>query len=331
MPNLGEFELIRRYFSRPPQRAKVGVGDDCAILVPRPGGDLAVTTDMLIEGRHFLPGCDPARLGHKSLAVSLSDLAACAAEPLAFTLSLALPHSDPQWLAPFAQGLFALAMQHNIELVGGDTTRSVAADGRSPGPICISITAFGQLPLGAALLRGGAKPGDEIWVSGALGDARLALGHLRGEWQVDDATLAVARARMDTPTPRLALALGLRGVATAAIDVSDGFVGDLGHLLAASKVGAQINIDALPRSDSMRLQPAARQRACTLAGGDDYELVFTAPAGMRRQVVQSALASRTTVTRVGQILEEPQLRLQDATGQPVEVEGLASFDHFLSS
>ena len=229
---MGEFELIARHFKRPVRRAALGVGDDCALLSPRPGMQLAVSSDMLVEGRHFFPDVDPEALGHKALAVNLSDLAACGAEPLAFTLALALPHADDAWLAAFAKGLFALADAHGCELVGGDTTR---------GPLNICITVFGEVPTGQALLRSGAKVGDDIYVSGHLGDARLALEALQGHIALPPEALAAARLRLEQPTPRVALGQALRGVASSALDVSDGLLGDLGHILRASGTGACID------------------------------------------------------------------------------------------
>ena len=210
---MGEFELIERYFKRPARRAVLGVGDDCALLAPAPGMQLAVSSDLLLEGRHFLSTVDPVRLGHKALAVNLSDLAACGARPLAFTLALALPQAIDAWLEGFSRGLFALADAHRCELVGGDTTR---------GPLAICITVFGEVPPGQALLRSGAQAGDDLFVSGTLGDARLALEVFRGTRSLPQAAFDAARERMEQPTPRLALGMALRGVASAAADVSDG-------------------------------------------------------------------------------------------------------------
>ncbi|WP_137894951.1 thiamine-phosphate kinase [Ramlibacter sp. 2FC] len=323
---MGEFELIDRFFKRPARRADLGVGDDCALLQPAPGMQLALSSDMLVEGRHFLPEVDPAKLGHKALAVNLSDLAACGAQPLAFLLALALPRVDEAWLAPFARGLLALADAHGCELIGGDTTQ---------GPLNLSITVLGEVPRGQALLRSGARVGDEVYVSGSLGDARLALEALQGRLALPDPVFEAARARLEQPTPRLALGLALRGLATAAADVSDGLLGDLGHILKASGVGARIEAEAAapllaaaaPLAQAGRPLDPEQQLAWVLAGGDDYELVFTAPPAGRQAVQAAAQASRTPVTRIGRIEAEPGLRLVDAQGQPIS-QRYASFDHF---
>lgn len=318
---LSEFDLIARFFTRPLRpgsAASLGIGDDCALLAPLPDRQLAISTDMLVEGRHFFAGADPALLGHKSLAVNLSDLAAMGARPLAFTLALALPSADEAWLAPFAQGMLALADNFNCELIGGDTTK---------GPLTISITVFGELPPGMALRRAAAKPGDDIWVSGSLGDARLALAALSGELSLDGESLESAMPRLHAPTPRVALGLALRGVAHAAIDISDGLVGDLGHILKQSGAGATVDIDALPPGPVLACQRPELQRAYCTAGGDDYELCFTAAPDRYQDVVAAAQASGTPVTRIGTIDSTPGLRLVDAAGQPYSL-SLTSFDHF---
>lgn len=317
---LGEFELIDKYFRRPPGRAVLGVGDDCALLQPTPGMQLAVSSDLLIEGRHFIATVPPRHLGHKSLAVNLSDLAACGAQPMAFTLALALPRVDEAFLAGFSAGLFALADAHGIELIGGDTTA---------GPLAIGITVFGEVPPGAALLRSAALPGDDLYVSGELGSARLALEILRGHAGVRDADYAEVRAAMELPQPRVALGLALRGVAHAAIDLSDGLLGDLGHVLARSRVGATVHADALPRGAALRRQGVEMQRLCTLNGGDDYELLFTAPAAARERVAAAAQGAGVAVSRIGTIEAQAGLRVVDRQGAPVEVPG-AGFDHFRS-
>jgi thiamine-monophosphate kinase len=316
---MGEFDLIDRFFKRPARRNPLGVGDDCALLAPAAGMQLAVTSDMLVEGRHFLSTVDPYRLGHKALAVNLSDLAACGARPLAFTLALSLPQADEGWLEPFARGLFALADAHQCELVGGDTTR---------GPLNICITAFGEVPQGQALLRSGAKAGDDLYASGTVGDARLALEVFRGTLSLPAEAFMQARVRLEVPTPRVALGQALRGVATACIDVSDGLIGDLRHVLQASGVGAAIDaaacltlmacgehIDTDTRLDHV------------LAGGDDYELLFTAPADRRKLVDAAAQTTGTRVTRIGRIGPEPGVRLFGADGKPI-ARRFPSFDHF---
>ena len=321
MALLGEFELIARYFTRPVRRAALGVGDDCALLNMAPGMTLAISSDMLVEGRHFLPTVDPRALGHKALAVNLSDLAACGARPLAFSLSLALPTADETFLAPFARGLLALAERHDCELVGGDTTR---------GPLTIAITAFGEIASGTALLRSGARAGDDLWVSGTLGDARLALEVLRGTVAIAGDGFARLRRAMEEPVPRVALGRALVGIASSAIDVSDGLVGDLGHVLRRSGVGAVVEVDALPRSADLAGQDEVLQRECLLAGGDDYELVFTAAAERRDTVAAAARAADTPVTRIGRIEAGSQLRFVDAAGRAV-IGPATSFDHFLAA
>jgi thiamine-monophosphate kinase len=323
---MGEFDLIARYFTRPVHRAALGVGDDCALLAPAPGMQLAVSSDMLVEGRHFFADVSPERLGHKALAVNLSDLAACGARPLAFTLALALPRIDEVWLEGFSRGLLALADAHGCELVGGDTTQ---------GPLNICITVLGEVPSGKALLRSGAQPGDDIYVSGTLGDARLALEALQGHIALPPEALAAARLRLEQPTPRVALGQALRGVASSALDVSDGLLGDLGHILRTSDTGACIDtsitinliaVGALSISTRGQID-AELLHQCTLAGGDDYELAFTAPVTRRAAVAAAAQASSTPVTRIGRVEAEPGLRLVDAQGQPV-ARRYASFDHF---
>jgi thiamine-monophosphate kinase len=340
---MGEFELIRRFFTRPTPRAVLGVGDDCALLQPGPGMQLAISTDMLVAGRHFFADTDPRRLGHKALAVNLSDLAACGARPLAFTLALSLPTADAAWLEPFAEGLLALSDAHGCELIGGDTTQ---------GPLNICITVFGEVPAGLplragmpatqALLRGGARAGDDIYVSGTLGDARLALEALQGHIQLPDGLLAAARLRLEQPTPRVALGLALRGVATAAADISDGLLGDLGHILEGSDVGATldtsiaINLIALSSYFSgaggqfNQKSSGITALQCVLGGGDDYELVFCAPPAQRAAVLTAAQSSATPVTRIGHIDAKPGLRLVDGQGAPVS-HHFASFDHFRSN
>lgn len=321
---LSEFDLIAQYFTRPQReggQVALGVGDDCALLVPSPGMQIAISTDMLVEGRHFFPGADPCKLGHKSLAVNLSDLAAMGARPLAFTLALALPEANANWLAPFSEGLLALADRHDCALIGGDTTK---------GPLNICITVFGEVPSGQALRRDAAQTGDDIWVSGTLGDARLALAALRNELGFKEELVLAAAERLHAPRPRVELGLALRGVAHAAIDLSDGLAGDLAHILERSGKGATLDVEALPCGAQLSLQECSLRRRFTLAGGDDYELCFTAPQRHRDAVLEAARATGVAVSRVGNIDAERGLRLVDSTGSALDLRA-DSFDHFLSS
>lgn len=315
---LGEFELIHKYLTRAPRRAALGVGDDCALLDVAAGQRLAVSSDMLVEGRHFLSTLAPERLGHKALAVNLSDLAACGAEPLAFTLALAMPRADEAFIAPFARGLFALADAHAIELVGGDTTA---------GPLNLCITVFGQVPPAQALLRSGARPGDDLWVSGELGDARLALEVFRGSVSLAGDDFERVRRAMELPQPRVALGIALRGIAASAIDLSDGLVGDLGHVMRRSGVGALIDVDALPRSAVLAAQPQPVQHECLLAGGDDYELLFSAAVTRRAEVQAAGARAQVALTRIGSIERGSALRVVDGHGAPVAA-AWRGFDHF---
>jgi thiamine-monophosphate kinase len=319
---LSEFDLIARYFTRPARHPAValGVGDDCALITPASGMQLAISTDMLVAGRHFFSDADPRTLGHKCLAVNLSDLAAMGAKPLAFTLALALPEANPDWLKPFAEGMLALADEHACELIGGDTTK---------GPLNICITVFGEVPPGQALRRDAAQVGDDIWISGSLGDARLALAGYRKEMPLDDATLQTAAVRMHAPTPRVQLGLALRGIAHAAIDISDGLIGDLGHILERSHAGATLSVDLLPAGAMLAQQAQDVRRRFTLAGGDDYELCFTAAPAQRDAVLAAARSCNTPVTRVGTIDSASGLRLVDANDAPLNL-SLTSFDHFAS-
>ncbi|MBU3739909.1 MAG: thiamine-phosphate kinase [Rhodoferax sp.] len=330
----GEFDLIARHFTRPVRQAVLGVGDDCALLAPRPGTHWAISTDMLVEGRHFLPSVAPQHLGHKALAVNLSDLAACGATPRAFTLALALPEVDDDWLSALARGLFELADAQGCELVGGDTTR---------GPLNLCITVMGEVPViggrSQALLRSGARPGDRLYVSGTLGDAALALDALTGRIALPEAMLSAARLRLEQPTPRVALGLALRGVASAALDISDGLLGDLRHVLQASGVGATVDADAataLIAASRSSTGPGVpldsmfsvdQRRRWALAGGDDYELLFTAPPHADAAVAAAAAASATPVACIGCIDAEPGLRLQDGTACPIDGR-FDGYDHF---
>jgi thiamine-monophosphate kinase len=322
MAALTEFELIDRFFRRPAKTAVLGVGDDAALLSPTPGYELAVSVDMLVAGRHFFADTDPEALGHKTLAVNLSDLAAVGATPRWALLAGALPEADAEWLAKFARGFFALADVHGVELVGGDTTR---------GPLTLCVTILGEVPTGKALLRSGARTGDSIWVSGRLGDAALALAHIQGRLELAAAELAACESALLRPEPRVALGERLRGIASAAIDISDGLVGDLGHVLKASGVGAKIELGAIPRSPALQRQLAGRGHAvamaCLLAGGDDYELSFTVPAARDTEVGALANELGLTMRRIGTVIANGALQVCDETGRPL-VELPHGFDHF---
>jgi thiamine-monophosphate kinase len=318
MAAMGEFELIEKYFRRPLKHAALGGGDDCALLAPQPGMQLAISTDMLVEGRHFLSTVAPERLGHKALAVNLSDLAAMGAAPLAFTFAIALPRADEAFIAPLADGMYSLADAHGIELVGGDTTA---------GPLNLCITVFGEVPPGQALLRSGARAGDELWVSGQIGDARLALEVFRGRIGLPGDQFDTVRRAMELPTPRVALGMALRGIARSAIDLSDGLLGDLGHVLKRSGVGAVVDVDALPRSTTLAALPLALQHECLLAGGDDYELLFSAAPDAADAVRAAGRSAGVAVTRVGRIEAGSGLRFVDGTGRAVQTQ-LRAFDHF---
>ena len=324
---MGEFELIRRYFQRttaPQAGVALGIGDDCALLQPTPGTQMAISSDMLVEGHHFFPDVDPEALGHKALAVNLSDLAASGARPVAFTLALSLPRADEAWLAGFARGLFALADAHQCALIGGDTTK---------GPLNICITVFGEVPVAnghtQALLRSGARVGDELWVSGTLGDARLALHALQGQRALPADALQAARLRLERPTPRVALGLALRGVASAAMDLSDGLAGDLGHLLQASNCGAELDAPALAALPACRWNGLSEsdRLALVLGGGDDYELLFSAPPAQQAAVRAAGAAAGVPVTRIGRLVATPGLHVLDAQGQPLPGH-FQSYDHF---
>jgi thiamine-monophosphate kinase len=316
-----EFDIIRRYFTRPVKRALLGVGDDCALIAPEPGNVLAVSTDMLVEGRHFLAGANATHLGHKALAVNLSDLAAMGAAPRYATLALALPEADEDWLALFTQGFFALADAFDVELIGGDTTR---------GPRNLSITVIGAVPPELALRRDGAKAGDDVWLSGCTGDAALALAHLNARVRLSDAALAHCLARLHTPVPCVALGLALRGLATSAIDVSDGLVADLGHIGERSGVAVELRYADVPRSRALAAcTDESLLQECLLAGGDDYELAFTAGPDRRARVAAVAAESGLALTRIGSVFAgEPGLvSVRDAAGNIMPI-GSRGFDHF---
>jgi thiamine-monophosphate kinase len=307
-----EFALIDRYFRRPTRHTVLGVGDDGAIISPSPGMELVVSTDMLVAGTHFLPDANPEDLGWKTLAVNVSDMAAMGAQPRWALLAAALSAATESWIERFARGFFACADEFDVDVIGGDTTK---------GPRNFCVTIFGEVPTGQALLRSGARPGDEIWISGRPGRAALGLAHLQGRHVLAEPALADCLAALHRPQPRVTLGLALRGLATSAIDVSDGLLADLGHILEDSKVGATLRIPGLP--------PPGIERDCLLAGGDDYELIFTAPTECHAEVEALTNTLGLALNRIGNIAGgvSPRLTLLDSDDRPVEV-GCRGYDHF---
>jgi thiamine-monophosphate kinase len=325
MAELGEFELIERFFDRPARDAGVvvGVGDDAAVLRVAPGHELVLAVDMMVEGRHFIAGTDPERLGHKILAVNLSDMAAMGARPRWALLAGALPDSNPDWLAAFSRGLFALAETHGVDLVGGDTTR---------GPRNLCLTIAGEVPVGQAIRRAGARPGDDVWVSGEVGGAMLALAAIQDRTTLGPDDLVPLVRRLERPEPRVALGIALRGTATAMLDVSDGLTGDLGHILDASSVGARVDLGRIPCAPVLAARRQGPERelalACLLAGGDDYELLFTARNAARGRVAAIGQEVGVPLTRIGTITPpETGLVVRDESGAALPVLPRA-FDHF---
>ena len=323
-----EFTLIEQYFTRPTPSAVLGPGDDCALLQPTPGKQLAVTTDMLVAGTHFLPDTDPKNLGWKALAVNLSDLAALGAQPRWVTLAGALPVPqggavDEPWLAKFAAGFFACAAEYGVDVVGGDTTR---------GPLNLCITAIGEVEPGRALRRDGAQVGDQIWVSGRPGLASLGLAQLQGKIELPAAWQRLCIAALEKPRPRVALGLALNGVASAAIDVSDGLLADLGHIAERSGCAAAVQLVQLPHLPKGETYNADLRRMaldCQLAGGDDYELCFTAPYAQHLAIGRIAAELELPLWCIGDIVDGPagEVTVLDPDGQPITFDH-QGFDHF---
>ena len=314
-----EFELIRRYFTRSSPGALLGVGDDAALLQLNPGNVLAASTDMLVSGTHFLPDTDPRLLGHKALAVNLSDMAAMGALPRWAMLAISLPDADEAWLQGFSEGLFSLAQQHGVELVGGDTTR---------GPLNLCVTIFGEVPAHQALRRDGARPGDEVWISGKLGDAALALAHQQGHIMLSEEEYAACSPALHQPRPRIMLGLALRGIASSAIDISDGLLADLGHILDASHLGARLDFPSLPVSPVLRAHSQhSLAMQCILSGGDDYELCFTTSPARHDEILEIAARLELPLTRIGMIVAGQGCLVLDAVGNPINMES-SGYDHF---
>ena len=318
-PTLNEFELIRRYFSPSTRHTVLAGGDDAALIAATPGMELAVSTDTLVAGCHFPDDTGAYDVGYKSMAVNLSDMAAMGARPRWVTLSLTLPAADEHWLEQFANGFLDLARAYDVDLIGGDTTR---------GPLAMCVQIIGDVPAGQALRRSGARAGDELWVSGSLGDAALALADLRGEFHLRDADRAYVRQRLNRPQPRVALGQGLLGLATGAIDVSDGLVADVGHIAEASSVHAAIDWESVPLSavaERHREHPLVQR--CALSGGDDYELAFTVRPGTEEQLKLLGQRLGVALTRVGRVEPGGGVSVVDRAGRRIDwSEG--GFDHF---
>jgi thiamine-monophosphate kinase len=314
---LSEFDLIQRYFTRTTPGAILGVGDDAALLHIADGMELAVSTDMLVSGTHFFPDADPFLLGHKSLAVNLSDLAAMGAAPRWVTLALSLPDANENWLQRFSAGFFALADEQGIELIGGDTTR---------GPLNLCVTIMGEVPKGKALRRSGAKVGDDVWVSGTLGMAGLGLSHLQGKIALPENDRLSCLTALHQPQPRVALGLALRNIAHSAIDVSDGLLADLGHILETSRVGAELQFAAIPKVEIHDIDEVLL-RHCVLSGGDDYELCFTAPAARSGEINDIASKLQLPLTRIGSINAGQDCTVHTAEGDVLKIKE-SGYDHF---
>lgn len=313
-----EFNLIETFFNRQIPHTDLGIGDDAALISVTGGLQLAVSTDMLVSGIHFLKDADPYSIGWKSLAVNVSDMAAMGALPKWITLAIALPAIDEQWLEAFSNGFFACADAFNIALIGGDTTR---------GPLTISVTIMGELPKNQALTRAGALDEDDIWVSGTLGSAALGLAYLQGKTNLDESARTVPLNALHQPNPRVRLGLALRGIASSCIDISDGLIADLGHILKESNVGAYLRYEALPVIDLIqsRLQDPLIQQ-CVLAGGDDYELCFTAPKNQRNTIISLSQELETPITLIGKTTLLPELVVY--YHDKILTQTSQGFDHF---
>ena len=317
-----EFDLIAKYFARPVKHARLGVGDDCALIGVSPDCELAISTDTLVSGTHFFADADAEKLGHKALAVNISDLAAMGALPRYVTLALTLPSIDERWLAAFSRGFFALADEFGVELIGGDTTR---------GPLSITLTVIGEVAVGKALRRDGAKEGDDIWVSGSLGGAAAALKHLQAGITLPAGAFASTADRLHKPVPRIALGRALVGIANSAIDISDGLIADLTHICERSRLCAEVRWTDVPLCPSLASIAPEQRLALALAGGDDYELCFTAPEKSRHELLRIATASGVPLSRIGTMRQgESIVHVRDEAGAAIIISS-AGFDHFANS
>jgi len=329
---MSEFDLIHQHFTRKTQHTNLGVGDDAALISTSPNTELAISTDMLVAGTHFFPDADPYKLGWKSLAVNVSDMAAMGANPKWATLAIALPNNNSEWLSQFSNGFFACADAFNIDLIGGDTTR---------GPLTISVQIMGEIPTGQAIKRSVAKVGDEIWVSGNLGSAALALAHMQGKLTLPYDVFAIGAKALHTPQPRVALGLALRGLANSAIDISDGLAADLGHILERSNVGATIHLSKIPHIEYLATALVVPTHddsdtsisynktflSMLLAGGDDYELCFTAPMENHDKIAKLSETLSLTLSTIGHITSNSGLIVHGLDNQVLDFKG-TGFDHF---
>ena len=318
-----EFDLIREYFTRPTHHTDLSVGDDAALISVGKGMELAISADMLVAGTHFFHDANAYKLGWKSLAVNISDMAAMGANPKWTTLAIALPHVDNHWLTEFSRGFFACANMFNIDLIGGDTTR---------GPLTISVQIMGEVARSTAIKRSGAKVDDDIWVSNTLGDAALGLAHMQDKLQdkfpLDDGYIEYCLHALHTPQPRVGLGLALRSIANSAIDISDGLLSDLGHILKASNVGAEVHLKQLPVSVFISQHLHEKQiQQYVLAGGDDYELCFTAPVGLREKIHSVGRELNLTLTHIGRITSTPELLVVDESQNLIHF-NKTGYDHF---
>lgn len=314
-----EFNLIKKHFTRPTRHTNLGVGDDAALISISNGMELAISADMLVAGTHFFADCDAQQLGWKSLAVNISDMAAMGANAKWATLAIALPEVNEPWLAEFSRGFFACADAFNVDLIGGDTTR---------GPLTISVQIMGEVPIGQAIKRSGAQLGDDIWVSGKLGSAALGLAHLQGKIVLENDALRASIHALHSPAPRAALGLALRGIATSCIDISDGLLADLGHILKASNLGAKLDLEKIPCMDFLKNNLENPQfQAFILAGGDDYELCFTAPSYVRDAILALLNTLNITLTQIGVTNNSQQLHVLNQHQRAI-ILGCTGFDHF---
>ncbi len=316
---MSEFDLIRQHFTRPTHQTNLSVGDDAALISVAAGMELAISADMLVAGTHFFADADPYKLGWKSLAVNISDMAAMGANPKWATLAIALPEINEPWLTEFSRGFFACAESFNVDLIGGDTTR---------GPLTISVQIMGEVPRGLAIKRSGAKVGDEIWVSGTLGDAAMALAVIQQRFELNATEFHEIANALHMPLPRVSLGLALHGLASSAIDISDGLLADLGHILKASKIGANVFLNQLPISDTVYGSFQLEQvKTMVLAGGDDYELCFTAPTEKHAEIAILSKILNLPLSCIGQITTDTNLVVHGCNDEILDIKE-TGFDHF---